>query len=280
MSTDSTLESTPDATPVAELEAAGGVAGRPALRARLITALLPLAHRLAARYRGLGVPLEDLRQVAAAGLIKSVDGYRPQLGGFLGYAVPTITGELRRYLRDRAWAVRPPRRLQELALRIGRVAERLIAERGRMPTAEEIAGALHSSVDEVYRGWAARHAYMAVSLDEAAGPDSLTTRADLLAGPDPGEDATVDRLTLAGALAGLDDRQRALIRMRFGEELTQQQIAARLGVSQAHVSGLLSATLRALRTEMEGGQSCRPGGVRPARRPGGRNARAHSCRHR
>jgi RNA polymerase sigma-B factor len=277
MSVEATPDATPDATPVSELEAAGGVAGRPALRARLITALLPLAHRLASRYRGLGVPLEDLRQVAAAGLIKAVDGYRPHLGGFLGYAVPTITGELRRYLRDRAWAVRPPRRLQELALRIGRVAERLVAERGRMPTAEEIAGALHESVDEVYRGWAARHAYVAVSLDEAAGPDSLTTRADLLAGPDPGEDATVDRLTLADALAGLDDRQRALIRMRFGEELTQQQIAARLGVSQAHVSGLLSATLRTLRTEMEGGQPCRRGGTRPARRPGSRNARAHSC---
>lgn len=266
-----------ETTPLAELEAAGGVLGRPALRARLITALLPLAHRLAARYRGLGVPLEDLRQVAAAGLIKSVDGYRPQLGGFLGYAVPTITGELRRYLRDRAWAVRPPRRLQELALRIGRAVERLVAERGRMPTAEEVAGALDESVDAVYRGWAARHAYMAVSLDETVGPDAVLTRADLLAGPDPEEDATVDRLTLAGALAGLDDRQRALIRMRFGEELTQQQIASRLGVSQAHVSGLLAATLGALRAEMEGGAPCRRGGSRAVRRGAGRNGRAHTC---
>jgi RNA polymerase sigma-B factor len=270
------------AEPVAALEAAGGVAGRPVLRAGLITALLPLAHRLAARYRGLGVPLEDLRQVAAAGLIKSVDGYRPEEGGFLGYAVPTITGEIRRYLRDRAWAVRPPRRLQELALRIGRTAERLVAEHGRMPTAEEIAGALHESVDEVHRGWAARHAYIAVSLDEAAGPDTAATRADLLAGPDPGIEATVDRLALAGALAGLDDRQRDLIRMRFGEELTQQQIATRLGVSQAHVSGLLAATLRDLRTEMEEtAPACR--GSRQTRRATPRHIRSRTtapCHHR
>jgi RNA polymerase sigma-B factor len=146
-----------------------------------------------------------------------------------------------------------------------------------MPTAEEIAGALHESVDEVHRGWAARHAYIAVSLDEAAGPNSLATRADLLAGPDPGIDATVDRLALAGALAGLDERQRALIRLRFGEELTQQQIAVRLGISQAHVSGQLAATLRALRTALEGGQPCRGGARPPARRPGGRKDRAHSC---
>ncbi|WP_203658014.1 sigma-70 family RNA polymerase sigma factor [Actinocatenispora rupis] len=220
---------------------------RAAVRGEVIESLLPLADRLARRYRGLGVPLEDLRQVAATGLIKSVDGYRPHVGAFIAYAVPTITGELRRYLRDRAWAVRPPRRLQELALRIHHAAEALCVRLGRSPSVPELADSVGEPVEQVGHAVAAFRAYMAVSLDGAPGDTPLS---DLLPGSDSGIDAVVDRLALAEALTTLPRREQAIIRMRFLDELTQQEIAERFGISQAHVSGILSRTLRALRAEL------------------------------
>ncbi|WP_207126420.1 sigma-70 family RNA polymerase sigma factor [Actinocatenispora comari] len=245
---------------------------RAAARAAVIESLLPLADRLARRYRGLGVPLEDLRQVAATGLIKSVDGYRPQLGRFIAYAVPTITGELRRYLRDRAWAVRPPRRLQELALRTHHAAEALCARLGRLPSVTELADSVGEPVEQVGHAMAAFRAYMAVSLDGAAG-ETDAPLVEQLPGADPGIDAVVDRLALAEALTTLPGREQAIIRMRFLDELTQQQIAAKLGISQAHVSGILSRTLHELRDLLsaEGPTATVPPAQRrpPAARPCG-----------
>ncbi|HEY3504362.1 MAG TPA: sigma-70 family RNA polymerase sigma factor [Actinocatenispora sp.] len=242
---------------------------RAAVRGEVIESLLPLADRLARRYRGLGVPLEDLRQVAATGLIKSVDGYRPHVGAFIAYAVPTITGELRRYLRDRAWAVRPPRRLQELALRIHHAAEALCVRLGRSPSVPELAETVGEPVEQVGHAVAAFRAYMAVSLDGAPGDPSL---ADQLPGPDSGIDAMVDRLALAEALTTLPRREQAIIRMRFLDELTQQEIAQRLGISQAHVSGILSRTLRALRAELSAEGHERPAPTVPAPRAPARMA--------
>ncbi|WP_212804701.1 sigma-70 family RNA polymerase sigma factor [Actinocatenispora sera] len=267
--------------PTARVRALAGAAGgdRAAARAAVIESLLPLADRLARRYRGLGVPLEDLRQVAATGLIKSVDGYRPQLGRFIAYAVPTITGELRRYLRDRAWAVRPPRRLQELALRTHHAAEALCARLGRSPSVTELADSVGEPVERVGHAMAAFRAYMAVSLDGAAG-EAQSPLVEQLPGADPGIDAVVDRLALAEALTTLPGREQAIIRMRFLDELTQQEIAARLGISQAHVSGILSRTLRELRglLSAEGTTATvppaqrRPPAGRPCGAPGSRRS--------
>ncbi|MGA8116244.1 MAG: sigma-70 family RNA polymerase sigma factor [Actinocatenispora sp.] len=219
---------------------------RVALRARVIESLLPLAYRLARRYRGLGVPLDDLRQVAAAGLIKSVDGYRATEGPFIRYAVPTITGELRRHLRDRAWVVRPPRSLQELALSVYHASETLHAELGRAPRSTELAAAVAAPDAQVREAMLAFRAYMAVSLDSAASTGAAPLR-DLLPAADRDIDAALDRLALTAAIATLPARERAIIRMRFLDEQTQQEIGRRMGLSQAHVSGILARTLTVLR---------------------------------
>ncbi|WP_203962046.1 sigma-70 family RNA polymerase sigma factor [Actinocatenispora thailandica] len=255
--------------PTARVQALAQAAGgdRAAARAAVIESLLPLADRLARRYRGLGVPLEDLRQVAATGLIKSVDGYRPQLGRFVAYAVPTITGELRRYLRDRAWAVRPPRRLQELALRTHHAAEALCARLGRSPSVGELADSVGEPVEQVGHAMAAFRAYMAVSLDGATGAAEAPL-VEQLPGADPGIDAVVDRLALAEALTTLPGREQAIIRMRFLDELTQQEIAEKLGISQAHVSGILSRTLRELRGLLSA-EGAAPAVAPAQRRPSG-----------
>lgn len=246
-------------------------AERQALRGEVIESLLPLSDRLARRYRGLGVPLEDLCQVAATGLIKSVDGYRPELGGFVAYAVPTITGELRRYLRDRAWAVRPPRRLQELALQVHHAAEALCAERRRMPAVSELAEMVGAPAGQVRGAMAAFRAYMAVSLDSATRQEDSAPLGELLPAPDPGIDAVVDRLALRAALTTLPSREQAIIRMRFLDELTQQEIAAALGISQAHVSGILTRTLRTLRMTLSSDDGQAPTVESPtAGRSGGR----------
>ena len=253
--------------PTARVRALARTAGRTraVARAAVIESLLPLADRLARRYRGLGVPLEDLRQVAATGLIKSVDGYRPHLGRFVAYAVPTITGELRRYLRDRAWAVRPPRRLQELALRTHHAAEALCGRLGRSPSVAELAESVGEPADRVGHAMAAFRAYMAVSLDGTVG-DGDQPLAEQLPGADPGIDAVVDRLALAEALTTLPAREQAIIRMRFLDELTQQEIASRLGISQAHVSGILSRTLVALRELLSAETDTEPVPAPPAQR--------------
>ncbi len=250
------------------LVAADNGVERDNLRAEVIEALLPLAHRLARRYRGLGIPLEDLRQVAAAGLIRSVDAYQPARGAFISYAVPTITGELRRYLRDRAWAVRPPRRLQELALRVHHASASLCVELGRTPTSGELAELVCAPVEEVRRALGALRAYMAVSLDSAPASGSATPLIELLPEPSSDIDMVIDRLALNTALGILSERERTIIRLRFLDELTQQEIARRLRISQAHVSGMLARTLARLRNMLSAdGTSAPAGAPSPAAHP-------------
>ncbi len=254
---------------VRALGAAGTGVERDNLRAEIIEALLPLAHRLARRYRGLGIPLEDLRQVAATGLIRSVDAYQPARGAFVSYAVPTITGELRRYLRDRAWAVRPPRRLQELALRVHHASSELCVELGRTPTSSELADLVCAPVEEVHRATGALRAYMAVSLDSAPTSGSTTPLVELLPETSSDIDTVVDRLALSAALGILSERERTIIRLRFLDELTQQEIARRLGISQAHVSGMLARTLLRLRHTLSAEGGAGPAvGPYPLARPG------------
>jgi RNA polymerase sigma-B factor len=218
------------------------------VREELIERYLPLAQNLARRYQRSGQPLEDLVQIASIGLIKAVDGYDSARGAsFESYAVPTILGELKRYHRDRGWAVRMPRRLQELALQLKDAVPRLSQELGRSPTIDEIAGATGLSNEEVLEALDAQDAYASLSLDapiDEAGEGA--TLADRVAMDDDLE--MVDEWAeFEPHLRGLPERERRIIVLRFFKDWTQSEIAEELGISQMHVSRLLSQTLRNLR---------------------------------
>ena len=222
---------------------------RTALRERAIEAWLPLANHLARRYRARGESTEDLAQTAALGLIKAIDKFDPGRGvDFIGYAVPTITGELRRHFRDRAWNVRVPRRLQELRLRIAEAKGALLQTLGRSPTVSDVADYLEISEEEVLKGLEGAMAYQAVSL---SAPMREGDRAPELGDTIGAEDAAYElaelRVALGPALASLDRREQRILNLRFHRGLTQSQIAEQLGISQMHVSRLLSRALGKLR---------------------------------
>ena len=227
---------------------------RDRLRTEVIEGLLPLAERLAHRYSGRGERLEDLIQVARLGLIKAIDGFDPTLGGFVGYAVPTIQGELKRYFRDQCWDLRVPRRLQELRLAVRSTSERLAQSVGHEPTAAEIAAELHVEREQVWEAMDAGAAYSTASLDvEVFGDgDGGAAVADLVGGPDRAVEAVPDRVSLRPALSRLPERERAVLAMRFVDNMTQSQIAERIGLSQMHVSRLLRRTLDGLRAWIDG----------------------------
>jgi len=208
----------------------------------LIRAHLGLASALAARYRNRGVPWEDLEQIARLGLVKAAAGYRTEHGTAFGtYATPTITGELRRYFRDHGWCVRPPRRLQELR-------SQLLAETaGREVPDEVLAERLGATVEELRQARAASNAYSAVSLDVPRTEDEESAIVDALRDPHDAMARVDDLVTLDGMLAEFDAQDRWLLHQRFVAELTQSQIARRLGVSQMQVSRLLKALLGRLR---------------------------------
>lgn len=226
---------------------------RAGLRAAGIAAGLPLARSLATRYRGRGVPLEDLYQVAALALVKAVDGYDPtRQTAFTSYAVPTILGALKRHFRDTSWQLRVPRRVQALALQLAQHSDRLTQRLGRSPTLAELAVHLHAAEPDVaiaLRAWQARYPD---SLDAITSDGGQQRRPllDTLGGSDPRIDTIADRLTLRPLLAALPVRQRRILAMRYGGEMTQAEIATQIGVSQMHVSRLLAATLTRLRTGM------------------------------
>jgi RNA polymerase sigma-B factor len=225
---------------------------RAAVRDRAIEQLLPLAQHLARRFRERGEPYDDLVQTATLGLIKAVDRFDPDHGtDFAGFAVPTIIGEIKRHFRDRTWAVRVPRRLQELRLMINEANTTLTHELGRSPTVAQVATHLGISEEDVLEGMEGARAYKAASLSRPISDDAEgTSLADLLGDDDPGY-ATVDaRATLAKALRTLPEREREIILLRYCGNLTQQQIAERVGVSQMHVSRLLARTLSRLRDEL------------------------------
>ncbi len=227
---------------------------RPRIRERLIELYLPLAEYLARRFRNRGEPLDDLVQVANLGLIKSVDGYDVSRGAaFTSYAIPMIVGELKRYFRDKGWDVRVPRRLQELRLEITKATADLSQQLGRSPTVSDIATHLGVTEEDVIEGLDSGHAYRALSLHApVAGEEATTELADLLGDLDPDMQGVEDREALRPLIAKLPKREQRIIAMRFFGNMTQSQIAAELGISQMHVSRLLSHALGVLREGLLG----------------------------
>lgn len=224
---------------------------RPALREQAIAAFMPLARHLALRYHGRGEPLDDLVQIALIGLIKAVDRFDPTRGvEFLGYAIPTIVGEIKRHFRDRTWDVRPPRRLQELRLQLAEAAGVLSHRLGRSPTVADLAAHLQVTDEVVLEGLEGARAYNSVSLSTPLSGEGSTELGDVLGGPDPGFELAELRIALGPAVASLDQREQRILLMRFYGNLTQSQIAGRIGVSQMHVSRLLTKALAKLRGQL------------------------------
>ncbi|BCJ47002.1 hypothetical protein GCM10010168_34780 [Actinoplanes ianthinogenes] len=223
----------------------------PAVRERVISAWLPMARRLARRYANRGEDLEDLTQVATVGLLKAVDGFDPERGGeFAGYAIPTVLGELKRHFRDRMWNIRVPRRLQELNMAINRARVDLVQRLGRVPTVADIAGHLGISEEDVIEGLEGAYAYRPASLSAPIGTDGDGELGDSLGGVDPGYEQAELHLMLGPALARLTEREQHIIALRFHGNLTQAQIGERIGVSQMHVSRILSQAIVKLRQSM------------------------------
>lgn len=225
---------------------------RDELRKRIATIYQPVVRGVAARFAGRGEDRDDLEQVAAIGLVKAVSRFDPSRGvAFLGFAIPTMVGEVRRYFRDSAWSIRLPRRLSELCLALNRAAAELSQELGSAPTPRQIARHLSITVDEVYEGLEAGQSYRTTPLDASPeADDAAAGLAERLGSDDPRFAIAEDRLALRPALEAVPPRERRILAMRFFEGLTQTQIAARVGLSQMQVSRLLSRTLEQLRHAM------------------------------
>jgi RNA polymerase sigma-B factor len=221
-------------------------------RERFIRECLPLARRLAGRFRGRGEALEDLEQVARLGLVKTVDRYNPGRGSFTAYAVSTISGELKRHFRDAAWAMHVPRPVRELLVEVRRARIQLTGELFRTPTVAELATCVGVTEREVTEAMVANGGYSPASLDASRTADDARTRTlgDLLGTSDADLEIVDDRLTVARLLTRLPARERRILAMRFWGNQTQVQIAAELGVSQMHISRLLSHALSWLREAM------------------------------
>ncbi len=218
----------------------------PNLRGELVEAHLGLAHQLARRFTNRGETYDDLVQVASIALIKSVERFDPDLGvEFSTFATRTIVGELKRHFRDKGWAIRAPRRLQELYLELGQVIDTLSQELGRPPTVSEMARVTGASEEAVLEALEAGQSYRASSID---APDRQEgTVASRLGELDAGFVGAEDRMILALSLADLPERERIILKLRFVDGLTQSQIATEIGISQMHVSRLLTASLAKLR---------------------------------
>ncbi|MFC8850306.1 SigB/SigF/SigG family RNA polymerase sigma factor [Micromonospora sp. NPDC057141] len=224
---------------------------RARLRTQVIEANLPMAGRLARRYAGRGESYDDLAQVGALGLIKAVDGFDSSRGvPFASYAVPTILGGIRRHFRDTAWAIRVPRAAQELGARVPEARGRLAQRRGRQPTDRELADDLEVTVAQLVAAVAALDVYRLESLNEPLPRADGGERHVRIGAADPGFAAMDDHLTLRLLLAALPARERQILIFRFYGDLTQAQIATRVGLSQMHVSRLLRRSLAQLRAGM------------------------------
>ncbi len=222
--------------------------GDPRERAALIEEFMPLATSLAWRFRTSRAPHDDLVQVACLGLVKAFDRFDPERGlRFSSFAVPTIQGELRRYLRDRTWRLHIPRALQELMVALGPVTEALSAELRRSPTVDELAKRMGVSPEAILDARQAGYSQFGHSLDEPAHQDGDESLAESIGGEDR-ELARAERgVILEAWLAELPEREREILRARFEEDLTQREIADRFGISQMHVSRLLRRSLEGLR---------------------------------
>ena len=220
-------------------------------REAIIARCLPLADHIARRFRNRGEPLEDLVQVARVGLMNAVNRYNVDNGAeFIAFAVPTIMGEVRRHFRDHGWSVKVPRRLKDLNSQLKRCREELSHQLGRAPTASEIATALGIDREEVVQGQIASSAYTTLSSDTPMGggeADDGRSVASTFGDLDANLDKVLDVVTVRPLLAALPEREQTVLRLRFFENMTQTQIAARLGISQMHVSRLLARSLDRLR---------------------------------
>jgi RNA polymerase sigma-B factor len=224
-------------------------AGDPAAREELVRRFLPLARGLARRFRRGAEPLDDLEQVASFALVKAVGRFDPSRGvAFASFAVPTIVGELKRHRRDTSWAAYVPQRMRDRVLDVDRVTESLRLELGRSPTVGEVARETGIEPEQLTEALRAATAFDAVSLDaDAASEGSGAAIADTLGSEEERYDLVEYAVTITPALRALPARQRAILRLRFEEDLTQSEIAARLGISQMHVSRLLRQALGRLR---------------------------------
>ncbi|MER7923106.1 RNA polymerase sigma factor SigF [Streptomyces sp. NPDC096057] len=222
-------------------------------RNTLIEMNLSLVHFAARRFRNRGSgDMEDVIQVGTIGLIKAIDRFDlTREVEFTSFAIPYILGEIKRFFRDTTWAVHVPRRLQELRVDLAKSKETLATELGRTPTVKELAAHLKLSEDEIIEGLVAANGYVAGSIDTPSGDDeadSAPKYADTMGDDDPAMELFEDLHTLAPLLQQLDERERAIIEMRFGQELTQAEIGRELNLSQMHISRLLNRTLAKLKT--------------------------------
>ncbi len=227
-------------------------AQRTVARNELVTLHLPLVTFLARRFRDRGEPLEDLVQVGTIGLINAVDRFDSDRGfEFSSFATPTIIGEIKRHFRDKGWAIRVPRRAQELRMMLTQATAELSQSSGRSPTVRELAAHLKITEDEVIDGIEAAAAYSTTSLDAHLGNDEdASTIADFMGDEDPDLGNVDDREALRPLLAALPARERQILGMRFFQGMTQGQIASELNISQMHVSRLLARSLATLREGM------------------------------
>jgi len=241
-----------------------GTPERDRLRLAAIEAGLPVARRMALRYQGRGEPPEDLMQVAAVGLIKAVNGFRPDVAAFWPYAKQTIIGELRRHFRDKGWGVRVPRSVQDVWARIrndgGALAQRL----GRSVTSRDLAAALAVDESVIVDAWTAGQSYAPTSL--SAPVLDNTVLADYVSVNEDGYDRVENRHALRQAMRALPHRSRHIVMLRFAEEMTQAQIAEAVGLSQMHVSRILADAVASLRNVMSAGDAG-PQTPRSAARP-------------
>ena len=226
---------------------------RERMRDRLVTGFLPIAQHIARRFAHRGEPLDDLVQVATVGLINAVDRYSPEKGSdFFSFAVPTISGEVRRHFRDQGWSMRVPRRLKDMHVSINSAVSELSQQLGRAPRPTEIAERLDLPVSEVLEGLEAADAYRSSSLDEMlSSEDGSATVGELVGEADAELDRVDYREALRPLLAELAPRERTIVMLRFFGNLTQTQIANEVGISQMHVSRLLAQTLGRLRGRLD-----------------------------
>ena len=226
-------------------------AEKQALRAEVVVLNMGVARAIAHRYRQRGLAEDDLVQAAYVGLVKAVNGFDPSHErDFLSYAVPTVTGEVKRYFRDFGWTVRPPRRVQELQGQIAKLSSELTQQLGRSPKPSEVAHHVGLDVESVIEALAADGAFTPASLDVPVGEDGAATLGDLMPDEELDFQSAEARVMLGPAVRALAPRDRRILELRFFEGWTQEQIAQDIGVTQMQVSRLLSRILKDLRSEL------------------------------
>src|SRR3954447_18257013 len=221
-------------------------------RSELVELHLPLVEHCARRFLNRGEPLEDLVQVATIGLIKAVDRFDTDRGvEFSTYAIPTVLGEIKRHFRDKGWAVRVPRRLQELRMSIGSATSEMSQQLGRSPTPQEVAERLGVGLEDVLEGIESANAYATLSLDAGDGDHGLGSVIAMMGASDDALHHVELRESIRPLIEQLPPREKQILVLRFFRQMTQSQIAQEVGISQMHVSRLLSRTLAELRDSID-----------------------------